>query len=49
VYPDSIKKTEEIVPKLAKKLAGTDASPLAIAYELKKRGYDPTHSARLFE
>jgi len=42
VYPDSIEKTKEIAPKLASLLKNSDASPLAIAQELKKKGYDPT-------
>lgn len=34
------KKTREIVPKL-EKLLGEKGSPLAVAYELEKKGYDP--------
>lgn len=42
VIPDKIERTREIAPKLAEALKKNDASPLSIAYELKKKGYDPS-------
>ena len=39
-YPESVEKTLEIAPKLAEQMS-KKSSPLAIAYELEKKHYDP--------